>query len=233
MNTRNSKTSFTRDEFDCIIELVRKLEQAELLEQKKIRAKIRKIGLYWSEVTNLPYTVSNVNKFLENGTLNIIGSASVRKQVSLVPTEAKDNNTLIQDKKKTQRDEGYVVDLCDKVLGQEAKRQYRFNFLRGDTGYSLPVDAYYPELDLVIEYHESQHTEDTPFFDKKRTVSGVSRGEQRRIYDKRRQEVLPEHGLKLVIISYKEFGESKKLKRNPEADLKIIRKILVTEGVIQ
>ncbi len=99
------------------------------------------------------------------------------------------------------RDEDYVIDLCDKVLRQTALRQHRFGFLRGDAGSgglaaSLPVDAYYPALKLVVEYHERQHSEAVALFDRRMTVSGVSRGEQRRRYDQLRREVLPKHGLK-------------------------------------
>ena len=37
----------------------------------------------------------------------------------------------------------------------------------------LPVDAYYEELNLVVEYREKQHTEEIKFFDRsdKITVS--------------------------------------------------------------
>ena len=66
---------------------------------------------------------------------------------------------------KEKRDESYVVNLCDEVLGLKALRQYRFPFLLGDTGKALPVDAYYKEKNLVVEYCERQHTEVVPFFD--------------------------------------------------------------------
>jgi hypothetical protein len=56
------------------------------------------------------------------------------------------------------------------------------------------MDAWYPELRLVVEVMEVQHFESVPLFDRRQTVSGVSRGEQRRIYDARRAEVLPQHG---------------------------------------
>ena len=48
-------------------------------------------------------------------------------------------------------DEFYVINLCDEVLGANASRQHTFDFLRGDgtPGRWLPVDAYYPELNLV------------------------------------------------------------------------------------
>ena len=81
-------------------------------------------------------------------------------------------------------DEHYVIDLCDEILGLKASRQHTFDFLRGDgePGRKLPVDAYYPNLKLVVEYKERQHTESVAFFNKKTTVSGVSHDEQRRIY---------------------------------------------------
>jgi hypothetical protein len=36
-----------------------------------------------------------------------------------------------------------------------------------------------------------------PFFDRKLTVSGMTRGEQRRIYDQRQRDKLPENGYRL------------------------------------
>jgi hypothetical protein len=66
----------------------------------------------------------------------------------------------------TDRDESYVIDLCDRVLSLKAKRQYRFDFLQGDSGRRLPVDAYYKisgDRKLVIEYREMQHSEPVAF----------------------------------------------------------------------
>jgi hypothetical protein len=124
-------------------------------------------------------------------------------------------------------DEYYVIGLCNEVLKMEALQQYCFEFLLGDTGRMLPVDAYYEDLNLVIEYYESQHTESTPFFDNKKTVSGVSRGEQRRLYDERRRTELSKHGIKLVILRYSDFGTTKRLKRdNREHDIEVVRKKL-------
>lgn len=120
-------------------------------------------------------------------------------------------------------DEHYIIDLCDEVLGQRALRGHRFDFLRGDPGRNgtarpLPVDAYYPTLSLVIEYCERQHHEPVPFFDRRETVSGVGRGEQRALYDQRRREILPGKGITLIELSYSDFGHdgSKRLLRRPE-----------------
>ena len=131
-------------------------------------------------------------------------------------------------------DEFYVIDLCDEVLGAKASRQHTFDFLRGDgtPGRRLPVDAYYPELNLVVEYRERQHYESVAFFDRKLTVSGVSRGEQRRIYDQRRRDILPGQGIRLVEISYSDLKHDgrKRLVRDRQNDLAVIRRIFQAGG---
>lgn len=110
-------------------------------------------------------------------------------------------------------DEVWIIDICDTVLGRTASRQHRFPFLLGDSNPSgrrsfLPVDAYYHDLRLVIEYHERQHTQRVELFDDRLTVSGVPRGEQRRRYDEYRRTLLPKHGYGLVIFDYSEFDHS-------------------------
>lgn len=135
----------------------------------------------------------------------------------------------------TIKDEAYIINLCDELLNRKAQRQFKFDFLVGDKGKNgsqrkLPVDAYYQELNLVIEYKESQHSESVAHFDKpnKITVSGVHRGMQRAIYDQRRRDVLPANEIKLIEISYLDFdhNSAKRLKRNVEADKKVLMKLL-------
>lgn len=79
------------------------------------------------------------------------------------------------------------------------KEQYGFDWLRGDKGTKLPVDAYFPDKKLVLEYHGRQHFEVSKFMDKK-----PGRAEQRRKYTLKRQELIPKHGLKLLEIRYDE-----------------------------
>lgn len=126
------------------------------------------------------------------------------------------------------RDESYVIGLCDAVLGLRSRRQERFDFLRGDSGRQLPVDAYYRELHLVVEYHERQHSEAVPHFDNRMTISGVPRWEQRRIYDQRRREVLPKHGISLIVLSCTDLSHktSRRLKRDRKRDLNVIKERL-------
>jgi len=124
------------------------------------------------------------------------------------------------------RDEDYVLDLCDEVLKLKGSRQHKFDFLLGDTGRKLPVDIYYPTLKLVVEYYECQHSNAVKHFDKpdKITVSGVHRGEQRKIYDQRRRDVLPVNGIKLIEIDYSDFeyGGRNKIFRDLERDLNVV-----------
>jgi hypothetical protein len=129
------------------------------------------------------------------------------------------------------KDEHYILDICDNVLKLKSSRQHRFDFLRGDIGkkgYSvpLPVDAYYAELNFVIEYKERQHTESVAFFDKPNviTASGVHRGEQRKIYDKRKIDVLAEHKILVIELSYTDFihNKQKRIIRNSINDNKVV-----------
>ena len=136
-------------------------------------------------------------------------------------------------------DEAYVVDLCDQILGETALTQHKFDWLRGDPGTSgrrakLPVDAYWPGHRLVVEYRELQHDQPMPHFDKpdKLTVSGVHRGEQRALYDARRDTGIPAHGLRLIVIRPADLDADSRgrLRRNREADLAALRKILTRES---
>ncbi len=134
------------------------------------------------------------------------------------------------------RDEHYVIDLCDEVLNLAASRQHTFDFLLGDLHKDgigrtkLPVDAFYETLNLVVEFMEKQHTESVTHFDKPDiiTVSGVSRGEQRKIYDHRRHELILKNNIDLVNISYSDFeyNRQKKIIRNRSLDLEIVKNIL-------
>jgi hypothetical protein len=134
-------------------------------------------------------------------------------------------------KPRSESDEHYLIDLCDKVLGRKARRQHRFDFLIGDASPTtgkcvrLPVDAYYADLKLVVEIMERQHDEAVPLFDRRKTVSGISRGEQRRAYDARRVELLPKKGISLVVLDVADFPISggKKLRRVPQHDEGVVR----------
>lgn len=135
--------------------------------------------------------------------------------------------------KRAESDEHYVLDLCDEVLGTPGDRQARFDWLLGDasptTGRAarLPVDGYWPRLRLVVEFQEKQHTEAVPLFDRRATVSGVTRGEQRRLYDQRKAELVPANGLRLVVIHKSAFvTRQDRIVRRHDHDIAIVREHL-------
>ncbi|MFD3504598.1 hypothetical protein ACFWWT_42975 [Streptomyces sp. NPDC058676] len=137
--------------------------------------------------------------------------------------------------KRDDSDEAYVVGLCNQVLGETAFTQHTFDWLLGDPGIGgrrarLPVDAFWPGHQLVVEYRELQHDQPVSHFDKpdRLTVSGVHRGKQRTLYDDRRESEIPAHGLRLVVIrpADLEADSRGRLRRNQESDLAALRKIL-------
>lgn len=213
------KSTFTPSEAEQIEALITAKLKATSDNQKGIRDKIRKLGFYASDFNiGNGYTVADFRRVttLSGNSRNLAsGKTPEAKPIVLKkPTSPK----------RSASDETYIIDLCDKILKQEGLRQHRFDFLKGDTGVRLPVDVYYPSLDLVIEYRERQHTEEVKFFDKRVTSSGISRGEQRKLYDERRRIEVPKNELFLIEFDYSEFAHNtkKRLLRNLEEDTKII-----------
>jgi hypothetical protein len=163
----------------------------------------------------------------------------VRTGSTYVPDSPNDTGVTKKQKARTSRaksDEHYVINLCDELLHEKASRQHKFGFLFGDyhkdgrSRTALPVDAYYQEKNLVIEFMEKQHTEAVDFFDKpeRMTISGVSRSEQRKKYDARRKDGLLANNIQLLEIDYSAFecDSDKKLIRDKEKDLKVLIRLL-------
>ena len=146
--------------------------------------------------------------------------------------------TVSASKKMQSSDEHYIIDLCDEILQMKGSRQHTFDFLLGDLGKTgrrkLPVDVYYESRKLVIEFNEQQHSKAVNHFDKpdQVTISGIHRGEQRKIYDKRKRTLLPQNGIKVLTITYDMFECSKngKLVRNKIKDMEIVR-IIINESI--
>ncbi len=134
---------------------------------------------------------------------------------------------------RAESDEHYVLDLCDEILGTRGRRQATFDWLRGDPspkrrrGTRLPVDGYWPDLGLVVEFQEEQHSQPSSLFDRRQTISGVGRGEQRRLYDSRKRALIPQHGLRLVVIEKSAFAlKSKRIARVYMRDIAVVRQHL-------
>ena len=110
--------------------------------------------------------------------------------------------------------ENACIALFERVLGSAACRRHTFDFLRGDPtpnrprGVPLPVDAYFSEFNLVVEYMGAQHFVAHPWMDRR-----PGRREQRREYQERRSQVLAEHGIRLIRVRYDELaGEAVRAK---------------------
>ena len=218
------RREFTQREADRIRELLRKKKRVGSAGQKQFRDRLREIGSYISDFSYYGrptdgFGVEDFDRLVEHGALQITSAGS--------SPEPRNNQ---QRRGRQSRDETYVIDLCDEILDESASRQHKFDLLRGDANTRLPVDAYYPSRKLVIEYRERQHTQPVAHFDKPRrmTVSGVHRGEQRRMYDERRREVLLKHGIRLVEIEYSslEHRSNGRLIRIATADRAVIKAIL-------
>jgi hypothetical protein len=85
----------------------------------------------------------------------------------------------------------YVIGLVSELLGEDPELEKTYPWALGDvsakTGLArrLPFDAVWETRRLVVEVDEDQHRRRVKFWDKPHivTVSGVHRGEQRRLYD--------------------------------------------------
>ena len=151
-----------------------------------------------------------------------------------------EENTTISKKqlaidKRVNNDENYIINLCNDLLKDTASRQHRFPFLLGDfhrdkkSRTKLPVDAYYQNLNLVLEYRIKQ-PEEIASLDKQtsKTISGVSLDEQRKIYNQRRKEVLLRKEINLIEINYYafEYDSEFNIVRDKEKDTEILKGIL-------
>ena len=137
-------------------------------------------------------------------------------------------------------DEKYILDLVAEILAEPDYRwQHRFPTLLGDPGQDgkrrpLPVDGYFPRHKLIVEYWEKQHSTPVPIMDEAMSISGVSRGHQRRLYDERRRAWARSNGLCLVVLDYRGFETDVqgRLRRSPEADRQAVAAALRAAGVL-
>ena len=141
---------------------------------------------------------------------------------------------------RTESDEKYILDLVAEVLAEPDYRwQHRFPTLLGDPGSDgtrkpLPVDGFFPRHRLIVEYWERQHSAPVPIMDEGLTNSRVSRGHQRRLYDRRRQEWAEANGMQFVILDYRGFevDQSGHLRRGSQENRRIVAEVLRAAGVL-
>lgn len=181
------------------------IARAAGIDPKTFRAALRRANLIWHayyEKWEVPFGSAEHRDMSD-----VLASLTLSERPA---TRSLPGTRSVQSGSRGSSDEAWIIGLCDEVLGEQAIRQHRFSFLTGDPGSTgrrspLPVDAFYPARKLLIEFHEIQHSKPVAHFDKRQTVSGVSRAEQRRRYDELRREVLPRHGIDIVIFDYSEF----------------------------
>jgi hypothetical protein len=94
----------------------------------------------------------------------------------------------------------------------------------------LPLDAYYMSLNLVIEVVNKTSTPPKKGKDKsqKLTVSGVTRAEQRKVYQDRKSAYLAENNIKLFEINFALFetNDLNKLVRTKDNDEALLKELL-------
>lgn len=126
-------------------------------------------------------------------------------------------------------DEYYLVNLCDEILGEEASRKHTFDSIvgnlhkRGKGRTKLPVDAYYEDLDLVIEFFKAQ-----PETQEELTEEEKARNEQITYYDELKKKRVLKMEFHFVEIKYSQFdlNASGELIRNTENDVSVLKNIL-------
>lgn len=99
------------------------------------------------------------------------------------------------------KNEQKAIKIISHILLAEEVIENRGNFdwLRGDKGTKLRVDAYFPSEKLVLEYNGVQHFKPNKLMDRRQ-----GRAEQRRRYTELRRKLIPKHGLNLLEINYNE-----------------------------
>jgi hypothetical protein len=129
-------------------------------------------------------------------------------------------------------DEYYLIGLINELLDTRASHQHTFDFLLGDyhkngkTRTELPLDAYYADQNLVIEFLDKGNSESVNR--DKMTISGVKRSKQRDIYRQRKQGILKANDINLIEVDYTLFAcdTEQNLSRNKENDVKLLKEIL-------
>ncbi len=197
---------FTKDEKKGlpIRKVLRKLDQeASLSKIPTVHAERRSESVYWYFVRE--------------------GKAYTPKEV-INPISKKEQHILtIQN-----NDEFYLVNLCDELLRQKASRKHTFDTLvgnlhkRGKGRTKIPLDAYYEDLKLVIEFSR-----------KNKVVDALDEKEQARIvqikrYSQLKKKAIQKKSLELIEIDYASFecDATNKLIRNTEQDTLVLRGLL-------
>lgn len=130
-------------------------------------------------------------------------------------------------------DKHYLINLCDDLLDEKASRKHKFGFILADYHKAgrnrniLPVDAYYSENNIVLEFITPSDAA-TIDHSKRRTFSGITRAQQNANYAERRKKGVLAKGINFLEIPYDSFDQNddNQLIRNQEKDLQKMRDLL-------
>lgn len=162
----------------------------------------------------------------------------VKEGATYVAKDPKDTGVPKGQQRRAERassDQYYLLNICDRLLDQSASRQHKFGFLLGDmhkndkTQSVLPVDAYYRRSGFVMEFLDNGNETQIQFGKPgRKTISGVDRAEQRKIYALRKRKALESKKIPLIEIDFKSFEctAENKLIRNEAKDEAVLKKIL-------
>ena len=156
-----------------------------------------------------------------NGLRKFLNNLQSEGRLGLIPYAKKSGNKwhfIFHASSKYDRsdsDEKYVVDICDRVIGECGLRQHRFDFLKGKR--NLPVDIFYPKHSLVIEFMEEHHS-----FQKFNDIKN---------YDELKRKVLRENGIVLLEIEFLDFAYNSKYRiiRREMEDVLVVDKLIRTK----
>lgn len=187
-----------------------------------IRKVLRKLDLE-SKLTKIP-TV-HAERRLDSTYWYLVRSGKKYAPKELISTITKKEQNLrtIQNS-----DEYYLVNLCDELLKQKASRKHTFGTLvgnlhkRGKGRTKLPLDAYYEDLKLVLEFFEKNVATDE--LDEKEQA----RKAQIKYYDQLKKKAILNKKLRLIEINYALFecNDANKLIRNTENDRLVLKGVL-------
>jgi hypothetical protein len=139
-----SKTTFTKEEYEEVLKLVRQKLEADGDTQKKIRGRIRKIGFRWNELTNRKsgFDVEGVQNLLSEGLISIVDGKDIVPRTTRF--EPKVNEPKIV--KRTTSSNSLVKTVFDSAvflpqahLNRDSLQNTGFYAIRLKDGSSLPI----------------------------------------------------------------------------------------------
>jgi hypothetical protein len=179
--------------------VLRALDKDDMLKKiPSVHAERRSENIYW-------YIVRNGKKYSPDQIISPV----TKKEKGILNIESSD--------------EFYLVNLCDELFKEKASRKHTFDTLvgklhkKGKGRTKLPLDAYYENSKLVVE-----------FFEKKETDENAEREAQRKFYDQRKKLVLGKKKIELIEVNYALFecDENDRLVRNKLNDSLVLKGVL-------